>query len=151
GGARRTPAEAATRDWARRSGAGRGVAAVVRDRSGGQAAAHRMRVVERATIHRAVPGGPRGVAAFPTATVMRDGSLLATYSVGTGKDTDDLPAELRRSTDGGRTWTDAERPFSTVLDGVKGSVKVGYVTRLDGDAAILVGLWIDREAYPGAP
>ncbi len=110
-----------------------------------------MRVVERSTIQEAEPGGPRGVAAFPTATVMRDGSILATYSVGSGKDTDDIGLELRRSVDGGRTWSGAERPFSTVLDGVKGSVKVGYVTRLDGNAAILVGLWIDREAFPGSP
>ena len=82
---------------------------------------------------------------------MRDGSILATYSVGSGKDTDDITLELRRSSDGGRTWSDPERPFSSVLEGVNGSVKVGYVTRLDGSEAILVGLWIDREAYPGAP
>ena len=110
-----------------------------------------MRIVERATVHEAEPGGPRAVAAFPTATVAHDGSLIATYSVGSGKDSDDITLELRRSTDGGRTWSRPERPFSNVLDGVNGSVKVGYITRLDGDALILAALWIDREAYPGAP
>jgi hypothetical protein len=110
-----------------------------------------MRIVERATVHEAEPGGARAVAAFPTATVIHDGSLIATYSVGSGKDTDDITLELRRSTNGGRTWSQPERPFSNVLDGVNGSVKVGYITRLDGDALILVALWIDREAYPGAP
>ena len=110
-----------------------------------------MKVIERTTLHEAEPGGPRGVSGFPTAIVMRDGSILATYSIGTGKDSDDITLELRRSPDGGRTWSDPGRPFTTALEGVKGSVKVGYVTRLDGDAAILAGLWIDREAYPGAP
>jgi hypothetical protein len=110
-----------------------------------------MRVIERATVHAAEPDGPRGISAFPTATVLRDGTIVATYSVGSGKDSDDITLELRRSTDGGRTWSAPARPFSTVLEGVNGSVKVGYITPLDGDALILVGLWIDREAYPGAP
>jgi hypothetical protein len=110
-----------------------------------------MRIVERTVVHEAEPGGPRAVAAFPTATVLADGTLIATYSVGSGKDTDDISLELRRSTNGGRTWSDPARPFSNALDGINGSVKVGYITRLDGDALILVALWIDREAYPGAP
>src|SRR5262249_20313947 len=147
----RAAAAAAAADRPGRGRARRGVPAILGHRAGGPPAARRMRVVEGSTIQRAEPGGPRGVAAVPTPTVMRDGSILATYSVGSGKDTDDIGLELRRSTDGGRTWSDPERPFSNVLDGINGSVKVGYVTRLEGGAAILVGLWIDREAYPGAP
>ena len=110
-----------------------------------------MRLVESVTLHEGVPGTPRAVAAFPTVTTLADGSLLSTCSIGTGKDSDDLQIELRRSTDGGRTWSEAERPFSSTLDGVRGSLKVGYITRLDGDRLIACVLWIDREAFPGQP
>jgi hypothetical protein len=110
-----------------------------------------MRIVERSTVHAGQPGGSRAVAAFPTVTVLRDASFLATYSVGSGKDTDDITVELRRSTDGGRTWSEAERPFSSVVGGVRGSLKVAYLTRLEADALIAVALWIDREAFPGGP
>jgi hypothetical protein len=110
-----------------------------------------MKVTHSTTVHAAVLGGPRAIAAFPTVTALADGSLLATYSIGSTKDSEDLTLELRRSIDGGRTWTEAERPFDTALDGVRGSLKVGYPTRLDGERLILCGLWIDREAFPGQP
>lgn len=110
-----------------------------------------MRILETVTLHSGVPGTRRAVAAFPTVTALADGSLLSTCSIGTGKDSDDLTIELRRSTDGGRTWSDAETPFTSELDGVKGSLKVCYLTRLDGDRLVACVLWIDREAYPGQP
>jgi hypothetical protein len=110
-----------------------------------------MKIVERSTIQRSTGRGPRSVAAFGNVTVLRDGTLLASYSIGSGKDTDDITVELRRSVDGGRTWSEAERPFSSVLGGVNGSLKVAYLTRLDGDRLIVVALWIDREAFPGQP
>ena len=73
------------------------------------------------------------------------------YSIGSGKDTDDLDIELRRSTDGGRTWTEPVTPFETTVDGRRGSLKAAPITRLDGDHLIVAALWIDREAFPGQP
>jgi hypothetical protein len=110
-----------------------------------------MKVTHSTTVHAAEPGGSRAIAAFPTVTALSDGSLLATYSIGSTKDSDDITLEVRRSLDGGRTWTDAERPFGSELEGVRGSIKVGYVTRLDAERLVLCGLWIDREAFPGRP
>jgi hypothetical protein len=110
-----------------------------------------MRLSHSTTIHCAEPGGPRAIAAFPTVTALADASLLATYSIGSTKDSDDITLELRRSVDGGRTWTDAERPFGSMVDGMRGSLKVGYITRLDGERLLLCALWIDREAFPGQP
>ena len=72
-----------------------------------------MEIVERGVLSAAVPGTPRAVSTFPAFVVLADGSLLVTYSIGSGKDTDDLTIELRRSTDGGRTWTDPVTPFET--------------------------------------
>ena len=110
-----------------------------------------MEVVERGLLHAAVPGGPRRWGAWPSVTPLRDGSLLAGYVVGSGKDTDDQAIELRRSIDGGRTWSEPERPFSMVVDGVRGSFKGCPITPLRGDRLIMAALWVDREAFPGAP
>lgn len=110
-----------------------------------------MEIVERVTLSSGEPGTRRAVATFPAFAVLGDGLLLATYSIGSGKDTDDLTIELRRSVDGGRTWSEPDTPFATSLDGRRGSLKAAPITRLDGDRLIVVALWIDREAFPGQP
>ncbi len=110
-----------------------------------------MEVIERAVVSAAVPGTSRAFATFPAFVVLADGSLLISYSIGSGKDTDDLDIELRRSTDGGRTWTEPVTPFETTVDGRRGSLKAAPITRLDGDHLIVAALWIDREAFPGQP
>jgi len=110
-----------------------------------------MEIVERAVVSAAVPGTPRAFATFPAFVVLADGSLLASYSIGSGKDTDDLTIELRRSSDGGRTWTEPVTPFAATLDGRRGSLKAAPITVLDGDHLIVACLWIDREAFPSQP
>jgi hypothetical protein len=110
-----------------------------------------VRVVARSTLNPAEPGTPRAAATFPTFTVLADGSLLASYSIGSTKDSDDLTVELRRSNDGGATWDAPVRPFETTVFGRQGSLKFAPITRLDGDHLIVVCLWIDREAFPGQP
>jgi hypothetical protein len=110
-----------------------------------------MRIVDRSVLNAAAPGTSRAAATFPTFTVLADGSLLATYSIGSTKDSDDLTVELRRSTDGGATWHDPRAPFETTMEGRCGSLKFAPITRLDGERLIIVALWIDREAFPGRP
>jgi len=110
-----------------------------------------MRIVDEGVLSAAEPGGSRAVANFPTVVQLADGSLLASYSIGSGKDADDLDLELRRSADGGRTWSQPTRPFATTLAGRKGSLKAGPITALGGDRLIIAALWIDRDAFPGAP
>jgi hypothetical protein len=92
------------------------------------------------------------VATFPSVTRLPDGSLLALYRVGPTKDSEGSVTELRRSHDGGSTWSDPERPFSPVFGGVRGSLQVVYATVLaDGAGLLASALWIDREAFPGKP
>ncbi len=110
-----------------------------------------MEVVERSVVSAAEPGTSRAFATFPAFVVLADGSLLISYSIGSGKDTDDIDIELRRSTDGGRTWTKPVAPFETTVDSRRGSLKAAPITRLDGDHLIVAALWIDREAFPGQP
>jgi hypothetical protein len=108
-------------------------------------------IEDHGVVHAAVPGGPRGWATSPAVVPLSDGTLLCSYIVGSGKDTDDQTIELRRSADGGRTWTGAQRPFETTIEGVRGSFKACPVTVLGGRRLLLTALWIDREAHPGAP
>ena len=110
-----------------------------------------MEIVERTVLSAAVPGTSRAFATFPAFVALADGSLLVTYSIGSGKDTDDLDIELRRSVDGGRTWSEPTTPFETALDGRRGSLKAAPITVLDGDHLIVAALWIDRDAFPGQP
>ena len=43
------------------------------------------------------------------------------------------------------------RPFETTYAGRRGSLKAGPITPLGGDRLIIAALWIDRDAFPGAP
>lgn len=95
-------------------------------------------------------GGARAVATFPSVSCLPDGSLLALYRVGASKDSEGSVTELRRSHDGGRTWGEAESPFSSAFGGVRGSLQVVYATVLP-HGLLATALWIDREAYPGQP
>jgi len=108
-------------------------------------------IVDRGVLSPAEPGGNRRATVYPTVTPLRDGTLLATYVVGASKDDDGQTIELRRSTDGGRTWSAPQRPFLSEVEGRRGSLGSGYVTQLEGDRLVALGVWVDREAYPGRP
>src|SRR3989304_4277883 len=87
-----------------------------------------MRIVDRGILNLGEPGSRRAISTIPTLTPLPNGRLLATYRVGTTKDSDDQTIELRRSDDGGRTWSEPVAPFETTVDGTRGSLKVVYVT-----------------------
>ena len=110
-----------------------------------------MKITDQGILNQGERGTDRAVATFPTVTSLADGTLLATYRIATDKDSADGTIELRRSADGGRSWSAAERPFKTEFDGVRGSLRVGYVTAVTDDHLLVVSMWIDREAYPGQP
>lgn len=110
-----------------------------------------MRIVNRSIVNAAEPGTPRSAATFPAITVLADGGLLSSYTIGSTKDSDDATIELRASRDGGATWGPPRRPFQSSVDGRRGSLTHAPISRLDGDHLIIAALWIDREAFPGQP
>ena len=110
-----------------------------------------MKMIEQGILNRGERGTRRALGTFPAVTALRDGALLATYRVGTTKDSDDETVEVRRSGDGGRSWGAPAMPFSCVVDGRRGSLKVAYLTPLEGDRLMAAVLWVDREAHPGRP
>ena len=70
-----------------------------------------MNIRDQGVINRGEPGTGRAISTFPALIALADGSLLATYRVGSGKDSADGTLELRRSQDGGRSWSAPETPF----------------------------------------
>ncbi len=110
-----------------------------------------MRVLERGILNAAEPQTARAVCTFPSLAVLANGDLLATYRTGADKDGADETVELRRSTDGGRAWSEPVSPFSRVVEGREGSLRVVYVTPLAGAHVLACGMWIDRQAHPGSP
>ena len=74
-----------------------------------------MRIVGSGVVNSGEAGGPRAVATFPGIAPLPDGDLLASYRVGSTKDSDDETIEIRRSSDEARSWRDAVQPFSSTL------------------------------------
>ena len=110
-----------------------------------------MRISDRGILNCGESGSCRAISTFPTVTALGDGSLLATYRVGSTKDSADETVELRRSDDGGRTWSAPFSPFEATINGTRGSLKLVYVTPITGDHLIAAAMWVDREAFPGQP
>ena len=110
-----------------------------------------MRIVENGVIHSGKPGTDGAIATFPSVTVLPDGSLVAVYRVGPSKDSAGSVTLLRRSMDGGRTWSEPWQPFDDVVSGIKGSLQVVYITSLDRGRLIAAACWVNREAFPDQP
>ena len=110
-----------------------------------------MKIVDRGLINRGHPDTRRAFSTFPAVIPLADGSLIASYRVGSGKDAADGTLELKRSADDGRTWGAPQAPFATTLNGVAGSLRVGYITDLGDGHLLLVALWVDRQTHPGRP
>jgi hypothetical protein len=110
-----------------------------------------MRISHRGILSPGQQGTHHACVTFPSATALPDGSLLATCRPGSTKDSDDETIELRRSHDGGMTWSEPRTPFSTLWNGKQGSLKVCYLTPLGGPRLIACAMWVDREAFPGRP
>ena len=70
-----------------------------------------MKITNRGIINRGQPNTPRAFSTFPALTPLADGSLLSTYRVGSSKDSADGTIELKRSDDGGQSWSDTRRPL----------------------------------------
>ncbi len=110
-----------------------------------------MRIVDSGVLSRSVPGTDRANLTFPAVLSKSDGTLIATWHSGTTKDCADEVIEVSRSTDLGRTWSTPGRPFdSPKLHGVRGTVKIVYLTELSPGRLIAASMWIDRETHPDA-
>src|ERR1700744_5645611 len=102
-----------------------------------------MRIEDQGLLCPGEAGTRRATAIFPAVAALSDGSLLASYRIGSNKDSADGNVELRRSFDLGKTGSEPVTPFSTVLGGKRGSLRCVYITPLSATGLIAVALWVD--------
>ena len=110
-----------------------------------------MKVIDRGLLNRGERGSKRAISMFPAVTALADGTLLASYKVGSAKECDDGTIELRRSRDGGRCWSDPITPFDTNYQGKRGSLLSAYITEVSESHLLAAAIWADHEAFPGKP
>lgn len=110
-----------------------------------------MKIIDSGALNAVQSGTCRAIATFPSVATLPDQSLLCAYRIGSSKDAPDATVELRRSFDLGKTWTEADRPFSRVIGGHFGELRCLYVTPLLDDHLLACALWSDRDTYPGKP
>ena len=109
-----------------------------------------MQIVDTGTVNECEPGTNRATLTFPTLVSLANGTLLATCRTGSAKDCDDETIEFCRSADHGATWSAPWRPFEAPrLHGLRGSLKICYLTELAPFHLIAGFMWVDRQTYPG--
>ncbi|NQT93826.1 MAG: exo-alpha-sialidase, partial [Lentisphaerae bacterium] len=111
-----------------------------------------MRVRDTGIISAMAHADALNVRTFPSVVALSDGALLAVCRAGSNKDSDDGTVEMFRSSDNGETWSGPTIPFGeTKVDGVRGSLKLCYVTEIEAGHLLAACMWVDRESYPGKP
>lgn len=110
-----------------------------------------MKPVAAGILNPAGHEGHRAVSIYPTVTALPNGKLLATHMIGPAKDSASTTIELRWSMDNGDTWSNPRAPFSTTVDGRRGSLLAAYLTPITPEHLIVAGAWVDRQTYPGEP
>jgi hypothetical protein len=111
-----------------------------------------MQIIASGTLSRAEPGTARACLTFPALTSLSDGTLLATLRAGDEKDSANERIEFYRSRDGGASWDGPTHPFAPLeVGGVRGTLKLCYITELAPQQLLAAAMWIDRTSFPGKP
>ncbi len=111
-----------------------------------------MKIDHKATINPSAPGTRRAFSTFPALVYAHDGKLLATYRVGSTKDSEDETIELRESSDEGLTWSEPRNPFPDFVEaGRRYSLKLAYLTLLPNGNLLVAAMAVDRTSHPGKP
>jgi hypothetical protein len=108
-----------------------------------------MKLLGQGVVSAPEPGTARAVAKQCHLAGYPDGEILATYRLGASSDSEQGNAEIRRSTDGGRTWSAPETPWPTSFGGRRGTLYAPSLTVLGGEHLLACVLWVDRDAFPG--
>ena len=110
-----------------------------------------MKIVERGVLAKSEPGTQRAVITFPALAVLAGGGLLATCRAGSSKDGADECPELYRWDGEARRWSAPSRPWTApTVGGVRGSLKICYLTETAPGSLLAAGMWVDRQTYPGS-
>ena len=88
--------------------------------------------------------GPRRVCTFTSLFRLKDGAVLATYRLGSAKDSADGNCQVARSEDGGLSWEVICEGFENSLDGVSGEIRSANLAQSDDGSLLAFLTWIDQ-------
>jgi len=111
----------------------------------------KLHIAETSIAVRGTEGTRRAVSTFPSLVTLSNREILLACRVGSTKDSADETIAIRRSTDAGRSWSDPVTPFSGEWNGVRGSLKLAYLTELPGGRLLAALMWVNRAVHPGKP
>lgn len=107
-------------------------------------------LISEGTIFAGTPNSPTANSCFPAIVELPGGTLLASWRVGSQKDSADGQILLSRSTDAGVSWSEAERFADGPWTAQPGEVHYAPLTVLGPDHVMAVLMWVDR-SQPGRP
>ncbi|MBX3437850.1 MAG: exo-alpha-sialidase [Planctomycetaceae bacterium] len=104
-----------------------------------------MRVEDRGLIYDAT-SRPRNerVASFISLCRLSSGAVLCGFQIGPGKHDVSSSIRICRSDDDGATWQELPARFSTVIDGIPGSLSSGELVETSPGRLLLYSTWFDR-------
>jgi BNR repeat-like domain len=103
-----------------------------------------MKLINQSVICAGAAGTSRANCCFPSIARLADGTFLATWRVGSRKDSADGVLMLSGSRDEGRTWSAAqEMPLGRYAD-LAGEVHYGPLTVLGPGHVLAALMWVDR-------
>ncbi|MDB6094853.1 MAG: exo-alpha-sialidase [Verrucomicrobia bacterium] len=104
-----------------------------------------MKILQRGLVYdvTTVPD-PRRAASFTSLRVLASGTILALFQLGSAKHSLDATLALCRTRDRARTWERIPVEFSSVVDGIPGSLAAGEIVEVRPGRLLLMATWFDR-------
>ena len=103
-----------------------------------------MKLHNSKVIFKGVAGTGTNTVSFSHLMSCRNGELLATARIGSGKDTADGNVGIWHSADDGNTWSGPVMPFTTDFEGRRGCLRTGGIMELPDGRLLMTCAWVDR-------
>ena len=90
--------------------------------------------------------GPRRVCTFTSLFRLDSGEILATYRLGSAKNSADGNCQITRSMDHGQTWEVIHEGFESTLDGVKGEIRSAQFAQRNDGVLLAFLSWVEQQS-----
>lgn len=103
-----------------------------------------MKLISQSTVFAGTPGSPTANSCFPAIAELPDRTLLASWRVGSQKDSADGQILLSRSTDQGLSWSEPEKLAAGPWTTDPGEIHYAPLTVLGDNHVLTTLMWVDR-------